>query len=46
MRYYKIFSISLTDKIHLIELVDKTKFNDVKELDYSLLPRLFYKIHT
>ena len=37
----QILSISLTDKTHLTDLFDKTKFNDVKELDCPLFPRLF-----
>ena len=37
----QILSISLTDKTHLSNLFDKTKFNDVKELDYPLFPGLF-----
>ena len=37
----QILSISLTDKTHLIYLFDKTKFKDVKELDYPLIPGLF-----
>lgn len=37
----QILSISLTDKTHLTDLFDKTKFNDVKELDYPLIPGLF-----
>jgi transposase len=37
----QILSISLTDKTHLADLFDKTKFNDVKELDYPLIPGLF-----
>ena len=32
----QILSISLTDKTHLREMFDKTKFDDVKELDYPL----------
>ena len=36
----QILSISLTDKTHLREF-DKTIFNDVKELDYSLFKGLF-----
>ena len=31
-----LLSISLTDKTHLINLFDKTIFNDVKGLDYPL----------
>ena len=34
----QILSISLTDKTHLQNLFDKTKFNDAKELDYPLFP--------
>ena len=37
----QILSISLTDKTHLYNLFDKTKFNDVKELDCPLFPGLF-----
>ena len=37
----QILSISLTDKTHLTDLFDKTKFNDVKELDCPLIPGLF-----
>ena len=37
----QILSISLTDKTPLRELFDKTKFNDVKELDWPLFPGLF-----
>ena len=37
----QILSISLTDKTHLSNLFDKTKFNDVKELDCPLFPGLF-----
>ena len=37
----QIISMSLTDKTPLKELFDKTKFNDVKELDYPLFPGLF-----
>ena len=37
----QILSISLTDKTHLRDLFDKTIFNDVKELDYSLFKGLF-----
>ena len=37
----QILSISLTDKTHLTELFDKTKFNDVKELDCPLFEGLF-----
>ena len=37
----QILSISLTDKTHLTNLFDKTKFNDVKELDCPLFPGLF-----
>ena len=37
----QILSISLTDKTHLTDLFDKTKFNDVKELNYPLIPGLF-----
>lgn len=29
----QILNISLTDKTHLTDLFDKTKFNNVKELD-------------
>ena len=38
----QILSISLTDKTHLRDLFDKTKFNDVKELDYPLFPGFKY----
>ncbi len=34
----QILNISLTDKTHLTDLFDKTKFNNVKELDSSLHP--------
>lgn len=34
----QILSISLTDKTHIRDLFDKTKFNDVKERDYPLFP--------
>lgn len=37
----QILSISLTDKTCLKELVEKTNFNDVKELNSSLFPGLF-----
>ncbi|MBF1535746.1 MAG: IS4 family transposase [Prevotella salivae] len=37
----QILSISLTDKTHLTDLFDKTKFNYVKELDCPLIPGLF-----
>ena len=37
----QILSISLTDKTPLRELFDKTKFNNVKELDCSLFKGLF-----
>ena len=37
----QILSISLTDKTHLTDLFDKTKFNDVRELDCPLFPGLF-----
>lgn len=37
----QILSISLTDKTHLTDLLDKTKFNDVKVLDCPLFPGLF-----
>ena len=37
----QILSISLTNKTHLTDLFDKTKFNDVKELDCPLFPGLF-----
>ena len=37
----QILSISLTDKTHLTDLFDKTKFNDVKEHDCPLIPGLF-----
>ena len=37
----QILSISLTDKTPLKELFEKTNFNDVKELDYPLIPGLF-----
>jgi len=37
----QILSISLTDKTHLTDLFDKTKFNNVKELDCPLIPGLF-----
>ncbi len=36
----QILSISLTDKTHMPKF-DKTKFNDVKELDCPLIPGLF-----
>ena len=38
----QILSISLTDKTHLTDLFNKTKFNDVKELDYPLFKGQFY----
>nr|WP_314785847.1 DUF4372 domain-containing protein [Segatella buccae] len=34
----QILNISLTDKTHLTDLFDNTKFNNVKELDNSLHP--------
>lgn len=34
----QILSISFTDKPHLRDLFDMTKFNDVKERDYPLFP--------
>ena len=37
----QILSISLTDKTPLIDLFEKTNFNDVKELDYPLFEGLF-----
>ena len=37
----QILCISLTDKTHLTDLFDKTKFNDVKEIDCPLFPGLF-----
>ena len=37
----QILSISLTDKTHLHDLFDKTNFNDVKDLNDSLIPGLF-----
>ena len=37
----QILSISLTDKTYLTDLFDKTKFNDVKELDCPLIPGIF-----
>lgn len=37
----QILSISLTDKTQLADLFDKTNYNDVKELDYPLIPGLF-----
>ena len=37
----QILNISLTDKTHLRDLFDKTKFNDVKDLNDSLIPGLF-----
>ena len=37
----QILSISLTDKTPIRELFEKTNFNDVKELDYPLIPGLF-----
>ena len=33
----QILSISLTDKTHLHDLFDKTNFNDVKDLNDSLI---------
>ena len=36
-----ILSISLTDKVHLRDLFDKTNFNDVKEQFVPLIPGLF-----
>ena len=37
----QILSISLTDKTHLRDLFDKTNFNDVKDLNDSLISGLF-----
>lgn len=37
----QILSISLTDKTYLVDLFNKTNFNDVKELDGPLIPGLF-----
>lgn len=37
----QILSISLTDKTPLRELFEKTNFNDVKELDWPIIPGLF-----
>lgn len=37
----QILSISLTGKSHLRDLVDKTAFNDVKDLSNPLIPELF-----
>ena len=37
----QIHSISLTDKIHLRDLFDKTNFNDVKDQFGPLIPGLF-----
>lgn len=37
----QILSISLTDKTHLLDLFDKTNFNDVKEQFDPLIPGLF-----
>ena len=37
----QILSISLTDKTHIRDLFDKTKFNDVKEREYPLFEGLF-----
>ena len=37
----QILSISLTDKIHLRKLFDKTNFNDVKDQFDLLIPGLF-----
>ncbi len=37
----EILSTSLTDKNHLADLFDKTKFNEVKELNCPLIPGLF-----
>lgn len=37
----QILSISLTDKIPLRKLFDKTNFNDVKKQLYILIPGLF-----
>ena len=39
--FLQILSISLTDKTYLTDLFDKTKFNDVKELDCPLIPGIF-----
>lgn len=36
----QILSISLTDKTHLRDLIDKINFKDIKELDYPLFPGL------
>lgn len=37
----QILGISLTDKASLRDLLEKTNFNDVKELDSPLIPGLF-----
>lgn len=37
----QILSISLTGKTHLRDLFDKTKFNNIKELDYPFFEGLF-----
>lgn len=37
----QILSISLTDNPHLLDLFDKTNFNNVKELNSPLIPGLF-----
>lgn len=34
----QIFCISLTDKTHLRDLFNKTNFNDIKDLNDSLIP--------
>lgn len=40
----QILSISLTDKTHIRDLFDKTKFNDLKERDYPLFPGFNMKL--
>ena len=37
----QILSISFTDKTHLRDMFDKTNFNDVKDLNDSLIPEVF-----
>ena len=42
----QVLSISLTDKTHLRDLFEKTKFNDVKDLDYPLFQGFKFKFLT
>ena len=37
----QILGISLTDKAHLRDLLERTDLNDVKELDNPIIPGLF-----